>query len=330
MQAFLYTPLDSRNSKVRNHTAMLKTAKALGAIALLVAAGVLPAAAQTPAREANPMRDKVLAWEAQQLANATGGAVQLENGGASQEIVGGKPAPNGRWPFMVGLLSANISNNFTAQFCGGTLIDAEHVLTAAHCVEGNSAASIQVLVGTQSLAQGQGGRRVDVERVTTHPKFQSVGGGWDVAVLRLTTPVNDIEPVDYMRTKAEESTYAPPGTLTTATGWGARSASGGSFPEELYKVRVPIVSRAECNGSGSYDGDITPTMICAGLLGEGGKDTCGGDSGGPLIARNANGKLKLQTGITSWGFGCAQAKYPGVYSRLAVLGDWVAQQVAAP
>jgi trypsin len=202
------------------------------------------------------------------------------------------------------------------------------VLTAAHCVVGDSASSIQVLVGTQSLAQG--GRRVDVERVTTHPKFQSVGGGWDVAVLRLKTPVTDIEPVAYMRTKAEESTYAPPGALTTATGWGARSASGGSFPEELYKVRVPIVSRAACNGSGSYDGDITSTMICAGLLGEGGKDTCGGDSGGPLIARNANGETRLQTGITSWGFGCAQAKYPGVYSRLAVLGDWVAQQVAAP
>jgi trypsin len=250
---------------------MLKKAKALGAIAALVAAGVLPAAAQTPAREANPMRDKVLAWEAQQLANATGGAVQLE-AGSSQEIVGGKPALDGRWPFMVALLSANISNNFDAQFCGGTLIDAEHVLTAAHCVVGDSAASIQVLVGTQSLAQGQGGRRVDVERVTTHPKFQSVGGGWDVAVLRLTTAVNDIEPVAYMRTKAEESTYAPPGALTTATGWGARSASGSNFPEELYKVRVPIVSRAACNGSGSYDGEITSTMICAGLLGEGGKD----------------------------------------------------------
>jgi trypsin len=308
---------------------MLKKAKALGAIAALVAAGVLPAAAQTPATEANPMRDKVLAWEAQQLANATGGAVQLE-AGSSQEIVGGKPAIDGRWPFMVALLSASVSNNFNAQFCGGTLIDAEHVLTAAHCVEGDSASSIQVLVGTQSLAQGQGGRRVDVERVTTHPKFQSVGGGWDVAVLRLTTAVNDIEPVAYMRTKAQESTYAPPGALTTATGWGARSASGGSFPEELYKVRVPIVSRAECNGAGSYDGDITSTMICAGLLGEGGKDTCGGDSGGPLIARDANGEIRLQTGITSWGFGCAQAKYPGVYSRLAVLGDWVAQQVSAP
>lgn len=313
---------------MRNHTAISKTATTLGAIVMLAAAGVLPAAAQTPAREANPMRDKVRAWEAQQLANATGGAVALENGGASQEIVGGKPALDGRWPFMVGLLSANISNNFSAQFCGGTLIDAEHVLTAAHCVVGDSASSMQVLVGTQSLAEG--GRRVDVERVTTHPKFRSVGGGWDVAVLRLTTPVNDIEPVAYMRTKAEESTYAPPGTLTTATGWGSRNASGGNFPEELYKVRVPIVSRAQCNGSDSYDGDISSTMICAGLLGEGGKDTCGGDSGGPLIARDADGETRLQTGITSWGFGCADARYPGVYARLAVLGDWVAQQVSAP
>jgi secreted trypsin-like serine protease len=313
--------------KMRYPNDMFQKAKWVGAVAALTVAAVLPAAAQPPAAESNPMREKVLAWQAQQLANATGSVVQLDDG-SSTEIVGGKPAPDGRWPFMVALLSADVGNNFNAQFCGGSLIDAEHVLTAAHCVEGNSAASIEVLVGTQSLAQG--GRRVAVERVTTHPKFQSVGGGWDVAVLRLTTPVTDIEPVAYMRTKSEESTYAPPGTLTTGTGWGARSASGGSFPEELYKVRVPIVSRAECNGSNSYDGDITSTMICAGLLGEGGKDTCGGDSGGPLITRDANGESNLQVGITSWGFGCAQAKYPGVYSRLAVLGDWVAQQVAAP
>jgi len=84
-------------------------------------------------------------------------------------------------------------------------------------------------------------------------------------------------------------------------------------------VNVPIVSREECNKAyEAYEG-ITDNMICAAVPG-GGKDACQGDSGGPLVV---DGKL---AGIVSWGVGCAEPQYPGVYSNVATLKSFVTQE----
>jgi trypsin len=82
---------------------------------------------------------------------------------------------------------------------------------------------------------------------------------------------------------------------------------------------VPIVSREECNKAYGAYGGITVNMICAGVTG-GGKDACQGDSGGPLVV---DGKL---VGIVSWGAGCADPLYPGVYSNVATLKSFVTQE----
>ena len=79
---------------------------------------------------------------------------------------------------------------------------------------------------------------------------------------------------------------------------------------------MPTVNQKECNKAYSDFGGVTDRMLCAGYQ-QGGKDACQGDSGGPLVA---DGKL---VGVVSWGYGCAQAGYPGVYSRVAVVRDWV-------
>lgn len=242
------------------------------------------------------------------------------------EVVGGRIAKDGRWPFMVALMDKQTSSNRDAQWCGGSLISKRDVLTAAHCAFADDAGKLQVLVGTQDL--GSGGRRIDVVRVTQHPSYGTAGADSDVSVLRLAQEVDDIEPVAIMSTLAEEKKYAPVDGMSWGMGWGETEAKPHA-PRRLHEVKLPIVDRAVCNGPDAYDGEIDRTMVCAGYQ-QGGKDTCQGDSGGPLIVKDANQKWALQVGVVSWGNGCAEPSYYGVYSRLATLGAWVKEQIAAP
>ena len=102
------------------------------------------------------------------------------------------------------------------------------------------------------------------------------------------------------------------------------TSSGGSISNDLLKVEVPFVSTDDCNQSYNGNGySITDGMICAG---EKGKDSCQGDSGGPMVA-NVNGTSVL-VGVVSWGIGCAQEGYPGVYARVANYIDWIEETMA--
>ena len=287
-------------------------------LALLCAASAaLPAMAQS----GNPQRDRVMAYQAERAAR-----LGVPFGDIHTEVVGGKPAREGRWPFMVALLDAGTSDNYQAQFCGASLIGPRDVLTAAHCVSGAQPSQIQVLVGTQDLENG--GRRVDVSRITRHPKYNARTSDSDVAVLRLAEAVNDIVPVEFITSLADEAQFAPTGRTSFGMGWGETETTP-HFPSVLYNVKVPIVDREICNSADSYDGRITDTMLCAGLA-EGGKDTCQGDSGGPLVVKNADKAFHLQVGVVSWGFGCADPDHYGIYSRMATLGAWVGDQVKKP
>ena len=95
--------------------------------------------------------------------------------------------------------------------------------------------------------------------------------------------------------------------------------SGGSATNTLQWVRVPAITNAACNAQ--YGGSITDSMMCAGYPGVGGKDACQGDSGGPFVC-NDGGKAVV-AGVVSWGYGCADANYAGVYSRNTAALDWI-------
>ena len=217
------------------------------------------------------------------------------------KIVGGTVAGPSDNPFQVALLTKSQPDNFNAQFCGGTLVKANVVVTAAHCSDFITAGQVQVLTGTLNL-DGTGTRR-DVVSIAIHPSWNARTFDYDVAVWTLASSTSGIPFASLA------SADPPVGANQLITGWGALT-EGGSFPINLRKATVPIVSRTNCNDRNSYRNSITERMICAGFD-AGGVDSCQGDSGGPM----AQGSTL--TGIVSWGTGCARANKFGVYTRVS-------------
>ncbi|GGQ04156.1 serine protease [Streptomyces griseomycini] len=228
---------------------------------------------------------------------------------APQPVVGGTTTTTSAYPFMMQITDASQD-----QFCGGTLVSPTKVVTAAHCMVGETTSSVRV-VGGRTYLSGTNGTVARVSGIWIHPDYRRVTRGDDVAVLTLSTPM-PYTPAGYV-SSSDTSVYAA-GTTARVLGWGTTS-SGGSSSDQLRTATVPTVSDASCRGSyGSRF--VQSDMVCAGYS-AGGVDTCQGDSGGPLLI---GGRL---AGITSWGDGCAAAGYPGVYTRLTTFSGQVAAQV---
>ncbi|MER5943257.1 serine protease [Streptomyces sp. uw30] len=228
---------------------------------------------------------------------------------ADSRIVGGSTTTTTSYPFMMQITDASQD-----QFCGGTLVSATKVVTAAHCMVGESTSSVRV-VGGRTYLNGTNGTVSRVSDIWIHPDYQDVTEGNDVAVLTLSTSMS-YTPASYVDS-SDTGVYAT-GTTARILGWGTTS-SGGSSSNQLRTATVPTVSNSSC--SSSYGSDfIASDMVCAGYT-SGGTDTCQGDSGGPLLIGG------VLAGITSWGEGCAQAGYPGIYTRLTTFSDEVTEQV---
>ena len=230
-------------------------------------------------------------------------------------VVGGEPVPTGDYPFVASL--GNVRYGTTAygrHFCGASLIDSDSVLTAAHCAQGTPKRLLRVTVG-RTVLSGSGGQTRRVSRIDIHPRFTGrASNGYDAAVLTLNNPVGGIPAIRLAG--APQDALEQPGRLATVAGWGntieqpPRGDNGSNYPDRMRAARVPIVSDARARDvyGRSY---LKALMIAAGNEG---KDTCSGDSGGPMFARQ--GDYRYQIGITSFGFGCAARGYPGVYTEV--------------
>ena len=208
-------------------------------------------------------------------------------------IVGGEfvdPAcPDCKYEFMVSLQGTGW---FGGHFCGGALVREDWVVTAAHCMQGESPNSVDVVIGLHGVNGTTGSQTRDVAEIIIHPQYSGNSLNNDYALLRLSSPITDFEPIQLCTDTAHDEEPV----MSTTMGWGATS-SGGSSSNYLLEVDVPID-----DSCGSYsNSDITNNMICAGD-GNGGEDSCQGDSGGPLIMTNDEGEYEL-IGIVSWGYG---------------------------
>ncbi|MFB7498300.1 trypsin-like serine protease [Streptomyces sp. NPDC056161] len=230
---------------------------------------------------------------------------------APQPIVGGTTTTTTAYPFIM-----QITDAAQNQFCGGTLVSATKVITAAHCMVGESTGSIRV-VGGRTYLNGTNGTVSRVSKIWINPDYTDATNGDDVAVLTLSTSM-PYTTAPYV-SSSQTGVYAA-GATARVLGWGTTSENGGSS-NQLRTATVPIVSDSSCRTS--YGSDFVQTdMVCAGYT-SGGVDTCQGDSGGPLLIGGA------LAGITSWGEGCARAGYPGVYTRLTTFSNLVAAQVGS-
>ena len=222
------------------------------------------------------------------------------------KIVGGTEADPTTHPFQVGLLDKSQPNNGGAFFCGGTLVADRFVVTAAHCSDQitNASSEVQVLIGTQNLEAG--GQRIDVATVHIHPRYDDWTLDYDVAVWELSTPVTGIP---FAKISSIKPTVA--GTMLRTSGWGELEYFSYNSPATLMQVDVPFVpvKRRSCD----LIRNVTPRMICAGTAG---KDSCRGDSGGPLTINRGAGYTEL-VGIVSFGTDCGLARHPGVYANVA-------------
>jgi secreted trypsin-like serine protease len=233
----------------------------------------------------------------------------------STKIIGGTAVPDGKYKFVAALRNTNFgSTAFEQQFCGGTLIDHDSVLTAAHCVYGRSVSPLRVTVGRTVLDSNQGQTR-SVSRKFVHRFYDpSLDDAYDAAVLKLRRPVSGIPPIK-LATSSQDFLETP-GRNATVAGWGntigqpAGGNAGSSFPNRMREAQVPIVS--DNQAASVYGSDYFKRLMVA--AGEAGKDTCQGDSGGPMFAK-PGGKF-TQIGITSFGTGCGADGYPGVYAEV--------------
>lgn len=242
------------------------------------------------------------------------GAIAQDLKPVSQRIVEGSMLPT-PIPQIAMLLYQGRNGSYIG--CAGTLIASDKIITAGHCVDDRQ--PVAVVLGRQNFREAEG-LEVGIRHISIHPDFNSETLENDLAIIVLKEETS-FSPMPL----AED--FIQPGTSLQVYGWGYTSPNFSNPSDELLFTTVRLISNEECNGPSGYRGLVTKKMLCAGFM-EGGPDSCGGDSGGPLLLNDVMGPRLV--GLVSWGAStqCGERNKPGVYTRLSIYSDWIRKKIS--
>ncbi|CAF1120856.1 unnamed protein product [Adineta steineri] len=231
-----------------------------------------------------------------------------------QRVVGGVEAIPNSWPWIVSLRVRD-------HFCGGTLIDTRHVLTAAHCLTGANPATLRVVAGLHQRLNLNTGRtqNIGVSRIFLHEQYSSRTHANDIAIIRLCQPVQLNAYVNLICLPGPDPQEL---SSVTVAGWGS-TYYGSPLPSALRQVTMQVTN---AQAKASYPAYFNvQRQIGAGIPYVGGKDSCQGDSGGPLMY-NPAGQWYL-SGVVSFGMQCGHGNFPGVYTRTSAYLNWIHNKI---
>jgi len=237
---------------------------------------------------------------------------------ASSYIVGGVEVKPHSWPWVVAIMEDNM------QVCGGSIINENWILTAAHCMKPTDEEQL-IGVGLHAWAEarhGHGGETYEFEKVIVHESFNLTGKDMnnDIALIKIKGPIkysDHVQPIclpePYLQFEENQEFYV--------VGWGKLNGTTFDYPKELRQVNVPFIDDDECNSWRYYGRKFNREVaFCAGYE-MGGKDSCNGDSGGGIFFKSND--QWVQGGIVSWGLLCAFKHKPGIYTRLPNYISWI-------
>ncbi|XP_051164043.1 chymotrypsin-1-like isoform X2 [Leptopilina boulardi] len=220
------------------------------------------------------------------------------------KIVGGSLAKEGQFPYQVSLRRNN------KHFCGGSIVNDNWILTAAHCLTGFNDSNIDVVVGTNTLDEG--GAFYKSKKIIPHPNYSSLLIRHDIGLIQLEKPIEFNDKIKSIPLPVDD--FSKFGNSAVLSGWGTTSYPG-KPPNELQHIFLTVIPQKECLNTNFR---ITNSNICT--LNKKGEGACHGDSGGPLVADD------VQIGIVSWGKPCAKGQ-PDVFTRVYSYMDWINKHI---
>ncbi|XP_063696914.1 chymotrypsin-2-like [Culicoides brevitarsis] len=219
---------------------------------------------------------------------------------ANSRIVGGENAKQGQFPYQVSLRNA-----FNGHFCGGSIINANTVLTAAHCVVDSTVNNVRVVAGSHLLSSG--GYTYDTAKLIVHASYNRQTLANDVALVKT---VQSFSFSNLIQTTPLINRDVQSGQLLVS-GWGYLSTSG-SAPDNLQYLYTNVISHADCSRRIGTNADTVCAFVSAN------RGICFGDSGGPLVVPGEG-----QVGINSFVIGGCGSGYPDGFCSVYYHRSWI-------